>query len=207
MTVSQGQITFLAMEGDSPMKALSKHSDIQRQRLDRDRDRNGDPNRNQTETFTETAKIANEGVPSSSARGFGGKKGRKPSRAALYDLKASRKECRSYEWPEPLFALREWLRKHGVDVGALKSERQALWLAIRLGRQGKKMPHRLAPLFPALLKVQRTLCPVKTAPPQARPLAPTKERGTFGPASPVRSVSIAGYLAEKAAAQDGGRHG
>lgn len=180
------------------MKALSKHSDIQRQRLDRDRDRNGDPNRNQTETFTETTIFAIDGVPSSSARGFGGKKGRKPSRAALYDLKASRKECRSYEWPEPLFALREWLRKHGVDVGALKSERQALWLAIRLGRQGKKMPHRLAPLFPALLKVQRTLCPEKGQNAAMCLAVPaSKERGTFGPASPVRTVSIAAYLAEK----------
>ncbi|RWO78000.1 MAG: hypothetical protein EOS18_20275 [Mesorhizobium sp.] len=183
------------------MKALSKHSDIQRQRLDRDRDRNGDSNRNQTETFTETVKIANEGVPSSSARGFGGKKGRKPSTAALYDLKASRKECRSYEWPEPLFALREWLRKRGVDVGALKSERQALWLAKRLGRQGKKMPHRLAPLFPDLLKVQRTLCPVMPAKGQNAAMClgvpASKERGTFGPASPVRTVSIAAYLAEK----------
>ncbi|RWP23769.1 MAG: hypothetical protein EOR01_07735 [Mesorhizobium sp.] len=121
--------------------------------------------------------------------------------------KATIGDGRSYTWPESLFPLRDWLRKHGVDVGALKSERQALWLAKRLGHQGKKMPHRLAPLFPDLLKVQRTLCPVKTALPQGRPLAPTKERGTFGPASPVRSVSIAAYLAEKAAAQDGGSHG
>ncbi|TIL25736.1 MAG: hypothetical protein E5Y88_12370 [Mesorhizobium sp.] len=187
------------------MKALSKHSDIQRQRLDSDRDRNGDQNGDQNktdrETFTQTTIFAIDGVPSSSARGFGGKKGRKPSRAALYDLKASRKECRSYEWPEPLFALQEWLRKHGVDVGALKSERQALWLAIRLGRQGKKMPHRLQPLFPALLKIQRALCLTMPGaagkPPFLLPMSGTKERGTFGPASAVRSVSIEAYLAEK----------
>ncbi|RWP40153.1 MAG: hypothetical protein EOR04_19600 [Mesorhizobium sp.] len=184
-----------------------RHKETETETVTRDGEETGTETFTKKKTFTETVKIANKGVPSSSARGFGGKKGRKPSRAALYDLKASRKDCRSYEWPEPLFALRDWLRKHGVDVGALKSERQALWLAIRLGRQGKKMPHRLAPLFPDLLKVQRTLCPVKTALPRGGPSVPTKERGTFGPASPVRSVSIAAYLAEKAAAQDGGGHG
>ncbi|UVK39921.1 hypothetical protein LHFGNBLO_001336 [Mesorhizobium sp. AR10] len=100
--------------------------------------------------------------------------------------------------------MRDWLRKHGVDVGALKSERQALWLAKRLGRQGKKMPHRLAPLFPALLKIQRTLCPTKG---ETRKTMPESNLlGTFGPASPVRSISIAAYLLEKAA-KDGGCHG
>lgn len=193
------------------MIALSKHSDIQRQRLDRDRDRNGDRNRdrnrNQTETFTQTTIFVSDGVPSSSARGLGGKKGRKPSRAALYDLS---KDCRSYEWREPLYPLRDWLRKHGIDVGALKSERQALWLAKRLGRQGKKMPHRLAPLFPALLKIQRTLCPTMAKAQNAAfhlPVSGRSELGTFGPASGVRSVSIAAYLAERAAAQNGGHHG
>ncbi|ESZ50973.1 hypothetical protein X730_12060 [Mesorhizobium sp. L103C565B0] len=68
------------------------------------------------------------------------------------------------------------------------------------------MPHRLEPLFPALLKIQRTLCPPK--PVDARAAAPhSKLTGTFGSASPVRSISIATYLAEKAAALDGGRHG
>lgn len=115
-------------------------------------------------------------------------------------------DARSYVWPESLYPLRDWLRKHGVDVGALKSERQALWLAKRLGRQGKKMPHRLAPLFPALLKIQRTLCPEKPGNSTFHaPISYEKERGTFGPASSVRSVSIAAYLAEKAA--DGGCHG
>ncbi|RWQ41859.1 MAG: hypothetical protein EOS21_11875 [Mesorhizobium sp.] len=185
------------------MKALSKHSDIQRQRLDSDRDREGNQNKTKTETFTETVKITNGGVPSSSARGFGGKKGRKPSNAVPSDLKSTKRDGYSYEWPESLYPLRDWLRKHGVDVGALKSERQALWLAKRLGRQGKKMPHRLAPLFPALLKVQRTLCPV--APAKGRntasllPASGPKERGTFGPASGVRSISIEAYLAEKGA--------
>jgi hypothetical protein len=138
-------------------------------------------------------------VPSSSARGLGGKKERRPSRAALYDLKASSKDCRSYEWPEALYPLRDWLRKHGVDVGALKSERQALWLAKRLGRQGKKMPHRLQPLFPALLKIQRTLCPTMAKAQNAAFRLPVwrSELGTFGPASAVRSVSIAAYLAEQ----------
>ncbi|WP_419694986.1 hypothetical protein ACN2CC_33185 [Mesorhizobium muleiense] len=178
-----------------------RHKETETETVTRDGEETGTENSTEKKTFTETVKIANEGVPSSSARGFGGKKGRKPSRAALYDLKASRKDCHSYEWPEPLFALREWLRKHGVDVGALKSERQALWLAKRLGRQGKKMPHRLAPLFPALWKVQRTLCPVMPAKGQNAAMClgvpASKERGTFGPASPVRTVSIAAYLAEK----------
>ncbi|MER9159093.1 hypothetical protein [Mesorhizobium sp. M0778] len=192
------------------MKALSKHSDIQRQRLKLDRDRDGDKNRDRNKTETHTVIFSNDRVPSSSARGFGGKKGRKPSKAAPYDLRASRRDERSYEWPEALYPLRDWLRKHGVDVGALKSERQALWLAIRLGRQGKKMPHRLQPLFPALLKIQRTLCPTMAKAQNAAfrlPVPGRSELGTFGPASAVRSVSIAAYLAEKAAAQNGDRHG
>ncbi|RWO25798.1 MAG: hypothetical protein EOS10_29295 [Mesorhizobium sp.] len=178
-----------------------RHKETETETGTRDGEETGTETFTKKKTFTKTVKIANEGVPSSSARGFGEKKGRKPSRAALYDLKASRKDCRSYEWPEPLFALREWLRKRGVDVGALKSERQALWLAKRLGRQGKKMPHRLAALFPDLLKVQRTLCPVMPAKGQNAAMClgvpASKERGTFGPASPVRTVSIAAYLAEK----------
>lgn len=142
--------------------------------------------------------------PKTLKRGFG-EKALKSQKTASYDLKSTKRDERSYEWPEALYPLREWLRKHGVDVGALKSERQALWLAIRLGRQGKKMPHRLAPLFPALLKVQRTLCPTKAG--QTWKTQPESNQfGTFGPASPVRSVSIAAYLAEKAAAH-GSRDG
>lgn len=180
-----------------------RHKETETETVTRDAEETGTDT--EKEIFTETVKIPNEGVPSSSARGLGGKKGRKPSKAALYDLKASSKDRRSYEWPEALYPLRDWLRKHGVDVGALKSERQALWLAKRLGRQGKKMPHRLAPLFPALLKVQRTLCLMKTG--EARKALPASNGlGTFGLASPVRSVSIAAYLAERAA-QGGGRHG
>lgn len=178
-----------------------RHKETKTETVTRDGEETGTENSTEKKTFTKTVKIANERVPSSSARGFGGKKGRKPSRAVLYDLKASRKDGGSYTWPESLFPLREWLRKHGVDVGALKSERQALWLAKRLGRQGKKMPHRLAPLFPALLKLQRTLCPRMPVKGQNAAMClgvpVSKERGTFGPASPVRTVSIAAYLAEK----------
>lgn len=181
-----------------------RHKETETETVTRDGEETGTENSTEKKTFTKTAKIANERVPSTSARGFGGKKGRKPSRAALYDLKASRKDCHSYKWPEPLFPLRDWLRKHGVDVGALKSERQALWVAKRLGRQGKKMPHRLQPLFPALLKIQRTLCPTMPTKPRnaafVQPVAERSKHGTFGPASPIRTVSIADYLAEKAEA-------
>ena len=96
-----------------------RHKETETETVTRDGEETGTDT--EKEIFTKTVKIANEGVPSSSARGFGGKKGRKPSRAALYDLKASRKDWRSYEWPEPLYPLREWLRRHGVDAGALKS--------------------------------------------------------------------------------------
>ncbi|MER9200477.1 hypothetical protein NKH74_14820 [Mesorhizobium sp. M0933] len=183
-----------------------RHKETETETVTRDGEETGTETFTKKKTFTETVKITNEGVPSSWARGFGGKKGRKPSRAALYDLKASSKECRSYTWPEALYPLRDWLRKHGVDVGALKSERQALWLAKGLGRRGKKMPHRLEPLFPALLKIQRTLCPVPTGERKA-PTAAKAVPGTFGPASPVRSISVADYLAEKAAGQNGGVNG
>lgn len=179
-----------------------RHKETETETVTRDGDETGTETSRKTKTFTKTVKFANEGVPSSSARGLGGKKGRKPSKAAPYGLKATSNDCRSYEWPESLYPLREWLHKHGVDVGALKSERQALWLAKRLGRQGKKMPHRLAPLFPALLKIQRTLCPEKLGNSTFRaPISYEKERGTFGPASSVRSVSIAAYIAEKEAVE------
>lgn len=135
--------------------------------------------------------------PKTLRKGLGGMESH-PEKPAAYGLKASSRDDRSYEWPEPLYPLRDWLHKHGVDVGALKSERQALWLAKRLGRQGKKMPHRLQPLFPALLKVQRTLCQTTTITQNAAfclPGSGRSERGTFGPASPVRSINIAAYQA------------
>lgn len=93
-----------------------------------------------------------------------------------------------YDWPEALNPLRDWLRRKGVDVDALKSERQALWMAKNLGRQKIKMPRHGQPTFPAMLKLQKTLCP----PHSCRRAYPVKRDahvpGTFGPASEVRHI-------------------
>lgn len=102
-----------------------------------------------------------------------------------------------YEWPEALYPLRDWLRRKGADVDALKSERQAYWMARSLGRQNTKFTNdRLKSLFPYMMKLQRTLCPNGargTAPAKREPFIP----GTFGAASGVRHIDPAEYLATK----------
>lgn len=99
-----------------------------------------------------------------------------------------------YEWPEALHPLREWLAKQGVDVDALKSARQVLYLAKTLGRQKGKMPPRTADLFPELQKIQRTLCTNGRR--TAKPARTAREQwipGTFGAASEVRRIDRAEY--------------
>lgn len=99
----------------------------------------------------------------------------------------------SYEWPESLYPLRDWMRRKGVDVDALKSERQAYWMARSLGRQNTKFTNdRTKSLFPYMLKLQRTLCPNGQVgkPPRRREPHIT---GTFGAASEVRRIDPADY--------------
>ncbi|HWK65365.1 MAG TPA: hypothetical protein VNS34_10515 [Rhizobiaceae bacterium] len=102
-----------------------------------------------------------------------------------------------YEWPESLYPLRDWLRRKGVDVDALKSERQAYWMARTLGRQRTKFTKdRTKSLFPHMLKLQRTLCPNEHGgryPTRREPFIP----GTFGAASEVRRIDPAEYQKAK----------
>lgn len=103
----------------------------------------------------------------------------------------------TYEWPEALFPLRDWMRRKGVDVDAMKSERQAYWMARTLGRQKTKFTNdRSKSLFPYMLKIQRSLCPNERggkAPIRREPYV----AGTFGAASEVRHIDPAEYLAGK----------
>lgn len=106
-----------------------------------------------------------------------------------------------YEWPEALYPLRDWLRRKGVDVDALKSERQAYWMARKLSRQNTKFTNdRSKPLFPYMLRLQRTLCPNERggrASTRRKPFATE----TFGAASEVRHIDPAEYLASKSTSQ------
>lgn len=109
----------------------------------------------------------------------------------------SKRTFTAYEWPEALYPLRDWLRRKGVDVDALKSERQAFFMARTIGRQRVAFTNdRSKPLFPYMLKLQRTLCPNERggrAPVRREPHMP----GTFGAASEVRHIDPAEYLAAK----------
>ncbi|MER9410323.1 hypothetical protein [Mesorhizobium sp. M0589] len=104
---------------------------------------------------------------------------------------------RSYEWPDGLLLLRSWLKKQGVDVDHLKSERQVLFLGKRLSNMKGKLPPRQTDLFPLLLKLQDQHLKLK---PPRTPRAPIPAEvsrtylGTFGPASPVRHIDVADYL-------------
>lgn len=101
-----------------------------------------------------------------------------------------------YEWPEDLYPLRDWMKRKGVDVGELKTERQAAWMAKQLGKQTVKLSNdRGKSLFPALLKMQNSLCP-KGQRSGSKEKGTRKERyipGTFGAASPVRHIDPSTY--------------
>lgn len=111
---------------------------------------------------------------------------------------------RSYEWPEGLHPLRDWLKRQGVDVDHLKTERQALYLTQRLMSQRKvKMPiDRRSPLFPELQKLQGVLRLQRQLPREPKESRyPGKSLGSFGAASEVRHISPADYLASQEAAE------
>jgi hypothetical protein len=103
-------------------------------------------------------------------------------------------EDRVFAMPEELAPLLGWLKKHAVDVDALKPPRQVLYLAKRLGDQGKKMPKRSDDLFPHLLKIQRTLCPKPQSGAGKKQQRPEPYLpGTFGAASAVRRIDPSEY--------------
>lgn len=62
-----------------------------------------------------------------------------------------------YEFPKELAPLKNQLRKMHVDVGHVKTERQALFLAKRVLGSEIKFPAKGQPCFMALLEVQKTM--------------------------------------------------
>lgn len=99
----------------------------------------------------------------------------------------------AFAWTEGLHPLRDWLAGKLVDVGSIKTARQALWLAKSLGKLKAPMPKKGAEVFPALMAAQKALCGR-----QPRSYAPTVatrdyKLGTLGPASEVRRIDPATY--------------
>ncbi|MBA8910161.1 hypothetical protein [Aminobacter ciceronei] len=106
------------------------------------------------------------------------------------------KPAAQYTLPDELAGLRTWLARQGVDVDHLKTERQALYLGTVLGRRKVRMPKRGQPCFPALLHLQSVLGLRGNRP---KDQYQQSRLGTFGPASDVRRIDPAEYLATKEA--------
>ncbi|WP_336067216.1 ribonuclease H [Nitratireductor rhodophyticola] len=62
-----------------------------------------------------------------------------------------------YEFPQGLLPLRNWLEAQGLDVGALKSERQAAFMAQQLAGTRYKFPAKGASCSQLLQQIQRAL--------------------------------------------------
>lgn len=62
-----------------------------------------------------------------------------------------------YEFPQGLLQLRNWLEAQGLDVGALKSERQAAFMAQQLAGTRYKFPAKGASCLQLLQQIQRAL--------------------------------------------------
>ena len=60
----------------------------------------------------------------------------------------------SYEWPESLFPLRNWLKENGLSSASLKTERQAAFMAQQLLGTRHKFPEKGASCFPVLKAIQ-----------------------------------------------------
>lgn len=106
-----------------------------------------------------------------------------------------------YEWPDALYPLRDLLELRGVQVHSLKSERQALYFAHKIGlKRFVEFPSdRSVSLLPMLMSAQTELCgsPAKK-PGQEHRRYREHQLGTFGAASPVRHVDPAEYKAGRA---------
>ncbi|WP_271896288.1 ribonuclease H family protein [Candidatus Phyllobacterium onerii] len=64
----------------------------------------------------------------------------------------------SYEWPGGLFPLRDWLRAQSVDIGSIKTERQAAFFVQNLANQRLKFPPKGESCFPLMQKLQGIIC-------------------------------------------------
>lgn len=100
----------------------------------------------------------------------------------------------AWDWPEGLHPLRDWMASKHVDVAAVKTARQALWMGRKLAKVRAKMPKHRHELFPALLALQRQMV-TDHRPRPARPAVVSREHGlgTFGPASEVRRIDPSTY--------------
>ncbi|MDT6940713.1 ribonuclease H [Brucella pseudogrignonensis] len=63
----------------------------------------------------------------------------------------------TYEWPESLYTLRDWLKQNGLSSASLKTERQAAFMAQQLLGTRHKFPEKGASCFPLLKAIQDTL--------------------------------------------------
>jgi len=68
-----------------------------------------------------------------------------------------------YQFPDELAVLRTWLRKRGLDVDSLKSDRQAAWLAQQLLGTKFKFPPKGASCFPVLQRMEKAILTVSPA--------------------------------------------
>lgn len=100
-----------------------------------------------------------------------------------------------WHMPKGLANLEGWLAARNVDVSAFRSDRQALHIVAQLSGEMIRWPDHGKSCVPALLRLQRRLCP---APPQSysehRGRQPWRSQPepflkSKGPASRVRSVS------------------
>lgn len=113
----------------------------------------------------------------------------KPNRRTLTCApRPASKEYNAWKVPAELYPLRDWLAQRQVDVGSLKTARQALMLAVQLSKRFIEWPEQ-GEEFPVLLDLQHQL----TGAPPMRPNPATRrvrttKLGTFGAASEVRQI-------------------
>lgn len=124
--------------------------------------------------------------------GFSRSANERPTKAAR-KRPAAPLDNEAFVWTEGLHPLRDWLADKLVDVGSIKTARQALWLAKSLGKLKVPMPKKGRDVFPALMAAQKALCGRQT--PSYAPAVATRDfkLGTLGPASEVRRIDPATY--------------
>ncbi len=63
----------------------------------------------------------------------------------------------TYQWPDSLFPLRNWLQKNGLSPSSIKTDRQAAFMAQQLAGTRFKFPNKGEPCFPILKLIQENL--------------------------------------------------
>lgn len=105
-----------------------------------------------------------------------------------------------FVWPVTLLPRKNWLVQKGMDVDSIETERRAFLLVRTISRERMPFPaDRRASLLPALQRMQQAIglsgeCTGKA---HRMPGKVARTKGTFGAASPARSISVEEYLAGK----------